>query len=60
MKVHLPYGRQGLEVELPAQARVLLPKRVPALARPEQAVREAPEQYVWFHRRWKTQPRPNA
>jgi nickel-dependent lactate racemase len=41
MKVHLPYGRQGLEVELPEQARVLLPKRVPALARPEEAVRQA-------------------
>jgi nickel-dependent lactate racemase len=41
MKVHLPYGRQGLEVELPAQARVLLPKRVPALAQPEEAVRQA-------------------
>ncbi|MBN1865743.1 lysophospholipid acyltransferase family protein [Candidatus Sumerlaeota bacterium] len=23
----------------------------------EQAIREAPEQYFWFHRRWKTQPR---
>ncbi|MGB6896901.1 MAG: lactate racemase domain-containing protein, partial [Dehalococcoidia bacterium] len=46
MKVHLPYGRQGLEVELPTQARVLLPKRVPALARPEQAVREALRQPI--------------
>jgi hypothetical protein len=41
MKVHLPYGRQGLEVELPEQAQVLLPKRVPALARPQEAVRQA-------------------
>jgi nickel-dependent lactate racemase len=41
MKVRLPYGRQGLEVELPEQAEVLLPKRVPALARPEEAVHQA-------------------
>ncbi len=41
MKVHLPYGRQGLEVTLPDQAQVLLPKRVPAVARPEEAVRQA-------------------
>jgi nickel-dependent lactate racemase len=41
MKVHLPYGRQGLEVELPEHAEVLLPKRVPALARPEEGVRQA-------------------
>jgi nickel-dependent lactate racemase len=46
MKVHLPYGRQGLEVELPEQAEVLLPKRVPALARPEEAVRQALRQPV--------------
>lgn len=25
----------------------------------EEAVREAPEQYLWIHRRWKTQPREN-
>jgi nickel-dependent lactate racemase len=41
MKVHLPYGRHGLDVQLPEQAKVLLPKRVPALARPEEAVRQA-------------------
>jgi len=46
MKVHLPYGRQGLEVELPEQARVLLPKRVPPLPRPEEAVREALRQPI--------------
>jgi nickel-dependent lactate racemase len=46
MKVHLPYGRQGLEVELPEQARVFLPKRMPALAQPEEAVREALRQPV--------------
>ncbi|HEY0019220.1 MAG TPA: lysophospholipid acyltransferase family protein [Longimicrobium sp.] len=27
-------------------------------ARLEAAVREAPEQYFWFHRRWKSKPRP--
>ena len=46
MKVHLPYGRQGLEVELPEQAQVLLPKRVPPLARPEEAVRQALRQPI--------------
>ncbi len=46
MKVQLPYGRQGLEVELPAQARVLLPKRVPPLPRPEEAVRQALRQPI--------------
>jgi len=46
MKVHLPYGRQGLEVALPDQAQVLLPKRVPALARPEEAVRQALRQPI--------------
>jgi len=46
MKVHLPYGRQGLDVELPEQAQVLLPKRVPALARLEEAVRQALRQPI--------------
>ena len=46
MKVHLPYGRQGLEVELPEQAQVLHPKRVPALAQPEEAVRQALRQPI--------------
>ncbi|UCH86634.1 MAG: nickel-dependent lactate racemase [Dehalococcoidia bacterium] len=46
MKVHLPYGRQGLEVELPTQAQVLLPERVPALVRPEEAVRQALRQPI--------------
>jgi nickel-dependent lactate racemase len=46
MKVHLPYGRQGLEVALPDQAQVLLPKRVPALARPEEAVLQALRQPI--------------
>jgi nickel-dependent lactate racemase len=46
MKVHLPYGRHGLEVELPEQAQVLLPKRVPALARLEEAVRQALRQPI--------------
>ena len=46
MKVHLPYGRQGLEVELPEQARVLLPQRLPALAQPEEAVRQALRQPI--------------
>jgi nickel-dependent lactate racemase len=46
MKVYLPYGRQGLEVELPAQAQVLLPERVAALARPEEAIRQALRQPI--------------
>jgi nickel-dependent lactate racemase len=46
MKVRLPYGRQGLEVELPEQARVLLPERAPALAEPAEAVRQALRQPI--------------
>ncbi|KPK46983.1 MAG: hypothetical protein AMJ77_04510, partial [Dehalococcoidia bacterium SM23_28_2] len=46
MKVRLSYGRQGLEVELPEQAQVLLPKRLPALAQPEEAVRQALRQPI--------------
>jgi len=41
MKVHLPYGRQGLDVELPDRAHVLLPERLPSLADPLEAVRQA-------------------
>jgi nickel-dependent lactate racemase len=46
MKVRLSYGRQGLEVEMPEQAQVLLPKRVPPLAQPQEAVREALRQPI--------------
>src|SRR4030042_1505301 len=41
MKVHLPYGRQGLDVELPDRAHVLLPERLPSLGDPLEAVRQA-------------------
>ncbi len=41
MKVHLAYGRDGLDVELPDSAHVLLPERVPAVADPSAAVRQA-------------------
>jgi len=41
MKVHLPYGRQGLDVELPDHAQVLLPERLPPLTDPLEAVRQA-------------------
>jgi nickel-dependent lactate racemase len=41
MKVHLPYGRQGLDVELPDRAHVLLPERLPPLADSLEAVRQA-------------------
>jgi len=41
VKVHLAYGRDGLDVELPDDADVLLPEETPALLRPEAAVREA-------------------
>jgi nickel-dependent lactate racemase len=41
MKVHLPYGRQGLDVELPDRAHVLLPERLPSLGNPLEAVRQA-------------------
>jgi len=46
MKVHLSYGRHGLDVELPDGADVLLPERTPALPRPEVAVREALRQPI--------------
>ena len=46
MKVHLSYGRHGLDVELPDDADVLLPERTPALPRPEAAVREALRQPI--------------
>ncbi len=41
MKVHLAYGCDGLDVELPDSADVLSPERTPAMARPDAAVREA-------------------
>jgi len=41
MKVHLAYGREGLEVDLPDHADVLLPEPVPALADPAAAIRQA-------------------
>lgn len=46
MKVHLAYGRHGLDVELPDSADVLSPERTPAMARPDAAVREALRQPV--------------
>jgi len=46
MKVHLAYGRHGLDVELPDDADVLLPERTPALAQPEAAVHEALSQPI--------------
>ncbi len=41
MRVHLAYGEQGLDVELPDDAVVLEPERVAGLADPERAVTEA-------------------
>jgi nickel-dependent lactate racemase len=41
MRVHLAYGRDGLDVELPDPSLVLMPERVPALADPGAAVRQA-------------------
>ncbi|MCH8994552.1 MAG: nickel-dependent lactate racemase [Chloroflexi bacterium] len=41
MIVHLAYGEHGLDVELPDDAVVLEPLRVPALPEPERAVAEA-------------------
>jgi len=46
MKVHLAYGRHGLDVELPDAADVLLPERTPALPQPQAAVREALSQPI--------------
>ena len=46
MKVHMSYGRHGLDVELPDHAHVLLPERLPALPDPAAAVREALRQPI--------------
>src|SRR3990170_2614408 len=46
MKVHLAYGRHGLGVELPDHAHVLLPERLPALAEPAAAIRQALRQPI--------------
>ena len=41
MKVHLAYGRHGLDVELPDHADILMPASTPALPDPSQAVARA-------------------
>ncbi len=41
MKVHLPYGELGLDVDVPDTATVLLPERVDIVADPDAAVRAA-------------------
>ena len=41
MKVHLAYGRGGLEVDVPDSAHVLLPERLPALPDPAAVIRQA-------------------
>lgn len=41
MKLHLPYGKNGLEVDLPTYADVFLPAATPALPDPVATVREA-------------------
>lgn len=41
MKVRLPYGKTGLEVEVPEDATVLLPEQVPPLPDPVEAIRQA-------------------
>ena len=41
MQVHLAYGEQGLDVELPDDAVVLQPQAVAGIAEPERAVAEA-------------------
>ena len=41
MKVHLSYGENGLDVDLPAQTDVIMPKDVEPLTDPPAALREA-------------------
>ena len=41
MKVHLAYGKRGLDVELPDHATVVMPQHTPRLLDPEGAVRRA-------------------
>ena len=43
MNVHLAYGEQGLDVELPDGAELLAPQQVPGLPDPERTVAEAIE-----------------
>ncbi len=46
MKLQLPYGERGIEAELPNDATVLIPERVPALDDPAEAVRRAIEEPI--------------
>ena len=46
MRVQLAYGRHELNVELPDHAHPLLPERLPALADPTTAIREALRQPI--------------
>ncbi len=46
MNVHLAYGHDGLDVDLPDDAHVLLPERLPALADPAAAIRQALRQPI--------------
>ncbi len=41
MRVHLAYGKHGLDVELPPQTHVILPRPVPGLPDEEAAIRQA-------------------
>ncbi|HEX2209311.1 MAG TPA: hypothetical protein VHG93_16660, partial [Longimicrobium sp.] len=47
----VPVPRTG---DLEADVRTLTAELA---ARLEASIREAPEQYFWFHRRWKSKPR---
>ncbi|HKZ50982.1 MAG TPA: nickel-dependent lactate racemase, partial [Dehalococcoidia bacterium] len=53
MKVWLAYGAEGLEVELPEGAHVLLPTQVPPLADPQEAIRRALRQPLGCPPLWK-------
>lgn len=50
----VPVPRTG---DLEADVRALTAELALRL---ESSIREAPEQYFWFHRRWKSKPKPDA
>jgi KDO2-lipid IV(A) lauroyltransferase len=51
----------AVEVRPDAERDAEIARLTQALARrTEQWIRGAPEQWLWMHRRWKTQPRPGA
>jgi hypothetical protein len=51
VKLTLPYGERGLDVEVPDDANVLRPERTPPLADPDASTRAMVQArcHVWLH-----------